>query len=85
METYIAIIVLVGVIVFQAVVYWLDRKDWREQRLDLMNRHMSRTFGEYASGVHRLKMQPDEPVSGKERLNREAMEMERAGDILAVT
>lgn len=76
--------VVLGVFIFQAIVYWKDRRDWRVEKAELMNRLMSRTFGEFATGQHKMKAVPDEPVTAKERMSKDMMEYERLNDTIPV-
>lgn len=78
-----AIIVLVGVIVFQAIANRARVKSLEDERQDLMNRFMARDFREFAGGTRVLKPTPTDVDLAEEALNADEDE-KRMADGLSV-
>lgn len=68
MAEYILISVLFGVMVYQGVINWIDRKDAKSREKDLLNRILAESFPEYVDGTQRLTRKPDKPLTPKERI-----------------
>ena len=81
---WIVVAVLIGVIIYQGVVNWIDRRDAREREEDLMNRLMAGDFAEYVKGKGYLKKKPDEPMTEKERMKGLELAEKQFADVLEV-
>jgi len=68
MEKIVLICVLIGVIVYQGLTNWFDRKAALNRENDLLNRIYSENFPEYVDGTGRLRRKPDKPLTTKERI-----------------
>jgi len=68
MTEFVLIFVLVGVIIYQTVINFIDRKEFVGRENDLLNRIYSENFPEYVDGTKRLQRKPDKPLTEKERI-----------------
>jgi len=77
-------IVLIGVSIYIAVLWWLDRKIWNKERRDLLDRLMARTFGEYMAGKRtEAEFKKGSTITVDELLKR-VEEEQRASDIISI-
>lgn len=52
---------LVGAMIFQAIVFFLFMREFKNLLKDMLNRLMARDFTEYVRGEVALKTEPDRP------------------------
>jgi len=85
MEKIVLICVLIGVIVYQGLTNWFDRKAFLNRESDLLNRIYAENFPEYVDGTGRLRRKPDKPLGTKERIAGINAAREIDSDYLEVT
>lgn len=81
---WILVLILVLIMCVREVAYWKERQERNLREFQLINRVMSRSFGEFAAGTHRLETKPDAPVTSKERMKKESLEFQHAMDTYPV-
>ena len=85
MENYFAMFVLIGVLVYQGVISYIERRAHFKERQDLYNRLMAKTFSEFAAGSAKMSQKPAEPETAKERIEKEKIEYDLQAGIMQVS
>ena len=63
----IAIVVLIGILLYQGFIGWLDRREAKQRESELLNRLMARDYAQYAQAKITEKFYDKEPVEGEQR------------------
>jgi len=66
MEFIVVVIVLTAVIVYQGVQNYLQNREWKKERQELINKLMSKDFTEYANNYSYMNPIEKSPLSVEE-------------------